>query len=105
MDLVQQIYVVTACWPRDELSGLTSQIRRAAVSVPSNIAEGRGRASKGEFLNHLGIAYGSLMEVETHLLIAQRLGYVCDESANGLGQAAAEVGRLVNGLAHALSKT
>src|SRR5258708_7639233 len=103
MGLAETIYTVTRAWPREEIYGLTSQIRRAAVSVPSNIAEGQGRMTRGEFVNHLGIAYGSLLEVETQVLLAQRLGYARRIEADRVCAAAAEVGRLLNGLLHALS--
>src|SRR5258708_1498266 len=82
MGLVAQIYRVTKIFPKDELYSLTSQLRRAAVSVPSNIAEGQGRDSTKEFLHHLSIAHGSLCEVETQLLIAQRLEYLSGEEAD-----------------------
>jgi len=104
MDLVDAVYRMTREFPRDEVHGLTSQIRRAAVSVPSNIAEGQGRRSAKEFLQHLSVAYGSLREVETQALIAQRLGYLTDECATQVGELAGEVGRLVNGLARSVPR-
>lgn len=70
MDLVKLVYDLTDKFPKEELFGLTIQIRKAVVSVPSNIAEGQGRSSTKEFLRHLSIAYGSLMETETQNLIA-----------------------------------
>jgi four helix bundle protein len=78
MELVTQIYEVTREWPREEAFGLTAQIRRAAISVPSNIAEGAGRSSNADFSRFLSIAMGSLSEIETQLEIAQRLAYAGD---------------------------
>jgi four helix bundle protein len=76
MDLVVPLYELTRVFPREELYGLTGQVRRAVVSVPSNIAEGQGRGQGNEFTHHLRIARGSLQEVETQLIVASRLGYV-----------------------------
>jgi four helix bundle protein len=103
MDLVELVYGATRDWPKEEIYGLTSQVRRAAVSVPSNIAEGQGRNSTKEFLRHLRIAYGSLCELETQLLVAQRLDYLNSETTKHLLINAAEVGRLVNGLTRYLT--
>ena len=75
MLLVEQVYRVSAGFPRSELYGLTSQVRRAAVSVPSNLSEGAARNGSKEFCNFLGISLGSLAELETQLIIAKRLGY------------------------------
>ena len=79
MDLVTDIYRVTSSYPRDEIYGLTSQMRRAAVSVPSNIAEGAARTSSKEFLQFLSIARGSLSELETQIMISRNLGYLSEE--------------------------
>ena len=73
IELVAEVYRLTEAFPTRERYGLTSQIRRAAVSVPSNIAEGYGRATRGEYLNHLSVAKGSLNEVETLCAVCQRL--------------------------------
>lgn len=75
MDLVQDIYKITAQFPQEEMYGLTSQMRRSAVSIPSNIAEGAARTGSKEFLHFLSIARGSLSELETQLQISKRLGY------------------------------
>lgn len=98
MDLAEAVYRATQTWPREELYGLTNQVRRAAASVPANIAEGKGRYGAAEFLHHLSIARGSLHEMETHLLLGQRLGYVAPDSATRLLAQSDEVGRLLAGL-------
>lgn len=102
MDLVQEVYEATRGFPRDEVYGLTSQLRRAAVSIPSNIAEGQGRESPKEFLHHLSFAHGSLCEAETQTLIAVRLGYIEADKASKLLDRMGEVGRLLNGLIRSL---
>jgi four helix bundle protein len=98
MTLVTEIYRMTMTLPKDELFGLTSQLRRAAVSIPSNIAEGQGRLSKGEFRVFLGNARGSLSELETQVLIARNLDFISEIEANRLLEMANEVGRTLNGL-------
>ena len=103
MDLVEDVYKSSKDFPREELYGLTSQIRRAAVSIPSNIAEGQGRRTTLDFLRHLSIAYGSLREVETQILIARRLKYVAQTRVDEVMELAGEVGRLLNGLMNSLA--
>jgi four helix bundle protein len=105
MALVKDIYRTTQSFPADERYGLTSQLRRAAVSIPSNIAEGQGRAFDREFNQFLSHAMGSLMEVETQLLIAEDLGYLQNDQVVQLLKRTAELGRLANGLMATLKKS
>ncbi len=105
MKLVTDVYKMAEGFPKAELFGLSSQLRRAIVSVPSNIAEGQGRDSTKEFIRHLSIAYGSLMEAETQIQIAANLLYITQKDADRLVEQAAEVGRLMNGLSRSLRKS
>ena len=98
MDMVEAVYRVTQTWPQDEVYGLTNQARRAAVSVPANLAEGQGRRGAAEMVHHLSMAGGSLHELETHLLIALRLGYLSQAALAPLLAQTDEVGRLLSGL-------
>jgi four helix bundle protein len=102
VDLVVTVYKVTDQLPSDEKFGLTHQVRRAAVSVPSNIAEGQGRSSVNEFLRFLSISRGSLCELETQILIAQRLGFISDLERDHVLRDADEVGRLLRGLSRSI---
>ncbi len=102
MALVEHCYRLTEQFPRTEQFGLCAQMRRAAVSIPSNIAEGHNRRSRGAFSNHVGIALGSQAELETQVELAVRLGFVDAVAAEPTRSAAAEVGRLLHGLAAAL---
>lgn len=102
--LVATVYQATARFPNEELYGLTSQMRRAAVSIPSNIAEGQGRKSRGEFQHFLGIAKGSLFELETQVVISVRLEFINPTEAKPLEEKIQEVGRIVNGLVASLTK-
>jgi four helix bundle protein len=104
MDLVVMVYELTQGFPKEELYGLTSQLRRAAVSVPSNIAEGHGRCATQEFLHFLAIANGSLKELETQILIAQRLGYANPSTATKILNQTSEVGRINRGLMASLKR-
>jgi len=97
MDLVEQIYAVSTRFPRDERFGLTAQIRRAAVSVPSNIGEGSRRKKRNVFLNHLDIAIGSQDEVEVQLEIAYRLRFLSAAEYKRTQTAVEEIGRMLNG--------
>jgi four helix bundle protein len=98
MDLVYLTYDITQAFPKHELYGLTNQMRRAAVSVPSNIAEGKGRSTDKDMSLFLCHARGSLFELNTQVLIAQHLEYMRPEEAETAGKLVAEVGRLLNGL-------
>ena len=102
MDLVAEVYAATVNFPSDERFGLTSQLRRAAVSIPSNIAEGQGRNTPRDFVHFLSIAYGSLCEVQTQVLLSQRLQYMDTFSAEQIMEHSEEVGRILNGLSNSL---
>jgi four helix bundle protein len=102
MSLVTEIYRATQGFPREEMFGLTSQWGRSAVSVASNIAEGQGRLSKGEFRQFLGQARGSLVEMETQLVMAGNLGFLTSKSVAGLMDLSGEVSRLLHGLIKSL---
>jgi four helix bundle protein len=102
MDLAEKCYFATNAFPKYELFGLVSQIRRAAASIPSNIAEGQGRAHTKEFLNHLSIARGSLMELETHLMLSQRVGFLQLPDVAKLLELTDRIGRMLTGLRKAL---
>jgi four helix bundle protein len=104
MDLLVACYGLSDAFPRHELFGLTAQLRRAAVSVPANIAEGHGRDHLGDYLRHLSIANASLMEVETHLQAAGRLGYVAASDVDAMLASTAELGRMLHGLRRSLRR-
>ena len=105
MDLVVECYRISDRFPRSEDFGLRLQLRRASVSVPANIAEGRARTGVGEYLHHLSIAHGSLKELETHLEISRRLGYLTPEVLADVQGRLDEVGRLLGGLIRKLRAT
>ncbi len=104
VDLVVQCYQITELFPRGELYGLVSQIRRAAVSIPSNIAEGNGRDHLGDYLRHLSFASGSLKELETQLWIANRLDFIDEPRLDEVLVGTAEVGRMLSGLKRKLRR-
>ncbi len=103
MDLAVAVYQATGSWPKEELYGLTSQTRRAASSVPANIAEGYGRENRGSYQQFLRIAQGSLKEMETHLLIAERIGLIKLENLQKLETRSESVGKLLRLLIRKLS--
>ncbi len=104
IDLVEAIYVATQKFPPYEQYGLVNQVRRAAIAIPSNIAEGAERESTKDFLRFLSIARGSQGEVETQLVIARRLKYIQENELNILLQQVHEIGRMINGLQQSLNK-
>jgi len=102
MDLVSESYKLAKLLPKSEVFGLTSQLQRAAVSIPANIAEGHGREHLGDYLHHLSIANGSLMELETHLLLLVKLSYIPVSQVEPVLRLASEVGRMLAGLINSL---
>ena len=104
MDLVDLVYRLTRSFPKNEIYGLASQIQRAAVSVPSNIAEGHTREHTKEYLHHLSMSQASLAELETQLEIAIRLGYVSLQEARSIAEHAESLGKQLYALRNALLK-
>ncbi len=104
MALAEAVYVATRQLPAEERFGLSAQMRRAAVSIPANIAEGQGRRTNGEFGNQLSVAHGSIRELETHVMLAGRLGLMSQDIVDGLLAQLAEAGRLTTGLANSLKR-
>jgi S23 ribosomal protein. len=104
LDWAEAVYAATSRWPKDERFGLVSQVRRAAVSVASNIAEGAARRSTGEFIHFVGMAQGSLAEAETQLILARRFDYLADADARSLQAASAEISRMLAALSSALKR-
>ena len=100
--MVTEIYRVSKKFPNEDIFGLMSQLRRAAVSIPSNIAEGQGRWGRKEFQHFLGNARGSLKEVETQIIITRNLDYLSEAEMNYILERSAEVGRILNGLLSSL---
>ncbi len=105
IEMVTHVYCETQKFSRQETYGLIMPLRRSAVSVPSNIAEGQGRLSRGEFRQFLGHARGSLLEMETQLLIAKNRGYISSERMNELMKHSGEVSRLLHGLMQSISQS
>ena len=103
MALVEETYKYSKRLPAEERFGLISQMQRAAVSIPSNIAEGHGGRSTRAYLDHLSIAYGSLMELETQAQIAFRLKYLDKDALGTMMDKTSEIGRMLNGLQQSLN--
>ncbi len=104
IELARETYLATANYPREETYGLTSQMRRAAVSVASNIAEGQARETRGEFIQFLGHARGSLAELETQTILSAQLEFLVPDSEVRLMNSISEVGRLLSGLRNSLKQ-
>ena len=104
MTLAEAVYKTTMTLPSEERFCLSAQMRRAAVSIPANIAEGQGRRTEGEFVNQLSVAHGSIRELETHVMLAGKLNYFADEVVQSLLGQSAEVGRLVKGLSNSMKR-
>lgn len=98
MELVKAVYLLTKSLPDSEKFGITSQLQRAAISIPANIAEGWGRSHRGEYLHHLSFARGSLMEIETLLIVTKELELLPKESIKGTWDLSQEVGKMLTAL-------
>ncbi len=105
MNLAKNIYVITSQFPRQELYAMTSQMRRAAISVPSNIAEGSQRGTNKDFANFIGIARGSLAELETQCILAHNIGYISEEAFQSTVTLIHELARMINAFAKKLATT
>ena len=104
VSLAELVYRTTRSFPKEEMFGLTSQMRRASVSVPANIAEGYGRENAGSYLQFLRIAQGSLKEVETHAIIAHRVGLLAEEGLNVILAVSTSTGKMLRSLIRAIEK-
>lgn len=104
MDLAQTCYEVTKAFPREEVYGMTSQIRRAAVAIPANVAEGRGRENPGEFVQFLRVAQGSLKELETHLVLAPRVELKTEGEIDPVLKQCETVGKMLRALIRSIQK-
>jgi four helix bundle protein len=104
MALAEQAYRLTSRFPKDEVYGMTSQIRRSAVSIAANIAEGHGRENSGSFVQFLRMSQGSVKELETHLLLSERVGLVKSEDVAALLQRCDELGRMMRSLIRSIQR-
>jgi four helix bundle protein len=104
MEPVTDAYKLTASFPKSELYGLTNQLRRSAISIPANVAEGHSRRTTKAYLNHVSIAIGSQAELETHVELGRRFGFLAPDDSARLAAAASSVGRLLYGLHRALAR-
>ena len=104
MTLAEDCYRTTKTFPRDEIFGMVAQIRRSAASIPANIAEGHGRENTGSFIQFLRTAQGSTKELETHLLLAQRVGLLVPDQLGALMSRSAEIGKMLRSLIRALQE-
>ena len=104
IELAIKIHKLTENFPRSELFGITSQMRRAAISIPANIAEGSARGYRKEYLHFVSIAFGSVTELETHALIAEKLNFIKGEQLQDVQKLIEEIAKMVNALSKALSK-
>ena len=104
MDLAEQCYRLTRQFPKDELYGMTSQVRRSAASVAANIAEGHGRNSRGEYIQFLRVAQGSLKELETHLILAVRVGLISDGAIAQVLDQSEGLGKMLRALIRSLER-